>query len=87
MVLRVRQHDYPCRYPDNYLLVLCFVAGLLGGFVYVNAFTLISREVAPPLVELSLTATSVADTLGILAADLTGLVIQKALYQSNGISD
>ena len=34
---------------DNTLLVPCFFTGLLGGAVYVNAFTLLSRF-APPSV-------------------------------------
>jgi hypothetical protein len=51
-------------------------AGLLGGAVYVNAFTLLSREVEPRLREFSLAAASLADSVGIALADITGILIQ-----------
>ena len=71
----------------NYgLLLLCFCAGLLGGGVYVNAFTLISSELAAERQELALATTSVADTLGVLAADVAGLFLQSCLYRHHGIA-
>lgn len=50
--------------------------GLLGGAVYVNAFTLLSREVEPCLREFSLAAASLADSVGIALADICGVLIQ-----------
>ena len=53
------------------------MSGLLGGAVYVNAFTLIAHDVTPaPLRELALSAASVADSFGILLSDATGVLIQ-----------
>lgn len=52
------------------------LAGLLGGAVYVNAFTLLSREVEPRLREFSLAAASLADSVGIALADICGVLIQ-----------
>lgn len=63
------------------LLLPCFLTGLLGGAVYVNSFTLLSREVAPELREFSLSAACVADSLGIAAADLAAILIQGCLYR------
>ena len=42
------------------LLLPAFGAGLLGGAVYVNAFTLINLEIEPNLREFSLAAASLA---------------------------
>ena len=67
--------------------VVCFIiaftarkdhAGLLGGAVYVNAFTLISHQVDPALREFSLAAASLGDSLGIACADIAGILIQVA---------
>lgn len=67
--------------------VVCYVisfttrkdhAGLLGGAVYVNAFTLISHQVDPALKEFSLAAASLGDSLGIACADIAGILIQVA---------
>lgn len=68
------------------LLGPCFVVGLLGGAVYVNAFTLLSREVAPHMREFSLAAACVADSLGIAAADVAGILIQGCLFRWNGLT-
>ena len=67
------------------LLALCFVTGLFGGAIYVNTFSLIAAEVAPSLVEFSLGAACVGESLGIMVADVAGLVIQGCLYEANGI--
>jgi battenin len=67
------------------LLILCFLAGLLGGAVYVNSFTLMSREVEPSLKEFSLSAACVADSFGIAAADLTAIFIQGCLFKLQGL--
>ena len=52
-----------------------------------NAFTLIAREVRKDRVELALGGASIADTVGILIANLSGLVIQGCLYGFHGITD
>ncbi len=54
--------------------------GLLGGAVYVNAFTLISRHVDPLMREFSLAAASLGDSLGIVFADVAGVLIQVSAY-------
>ncbi|KAK9918138.1 hypothetical protein WJX75_001533 [Coccomyxa subellipsoidea] len=69
-----------------WLLVPCFVTGLLGGAVYVNAFTLLSREVEPRLREFSLAAASLADSVGIALADICGVLIQGCLFKANGLA-
>ncbi len=51
-------------------------AGLLGGAVYVNAFTLLAKEVEPSLREFSLSAASLADSVGIALADICGIMVQ-----------
>lgn len=70
---------------NNGLLVVCFGTGLLGGAVYVNAFTLIAKEVAPGMVEFSLGAACVADSLGIALADAAAVLLQGCLYRVNGL--
>lgn len=68
------------------LLAPCLMTGLLGGAVYVNAFTLISRHVDPLMREFSLAAASLGDSLGIAFADVAGVLIQGCLYKANRIS-
>ncbi|KAG7378598.1 G1/S-specific cyclin cln3 [Phytophthora pseudosyringae] len=65
------------------LLFVCFVVGLLGGGVYVNAYTLLSKEIPPSHVELALAAVSVGDTVGVMFADCAGLFLQGCLYSIN----
>lgn len=60
-------------------------AGLLGGAVYVNAFTLICSEVAPARQEFALSAASVADSFGIVLGDALGIVIQGCLFRTQGL--
>lgn len=69
-----------------WLLFPCFVTGLLGGAVYVNAFTLISRDVEPEMKEFSLAAASVADSSGIALADYVGIILQGCIFKANGLS-
>ena len=70
---------------NYWLLVPCFAAGLLGGAVYVNSFTLIAREVEPQYVEFSLGAASVADSLGIAVADVVSVFLQGCLFKVNKV--
>jgi battenin len=72
---------------DRGLLVLCLGAGLIGGAVYVHGFILLARRAAPAQRELLLASASVADTVGILLADVAGLLLQGCLYGANGITD
>jgi battenin len=68
------------------LLLPAFATGLLGGGVYVNAFMLISRDIAPNYREFSLGAASVADSIGVAAADVAGILLQGCLYKWNGLT-
>lgn len=67
------------------LLIPAGCAGLLGGAVYVNAFTLLAREVEPQYREFSLGAASVADSAGIAVADIGAIFIQGCLFKANGL--
>ncbi|GMI19826.1 hypothetical protein TeGR_g9932 [Tetraparma gracilis] len=68
------------------LLAVCFVVGLLGGGVYVNAFTRISVDVEKgPRQEVALAIVSVADSFGILFADVAGLFLQACIYKHHGL--
>ena len=60
-------------------------AGLLGGAVYVNAFTLISRHVDPLMREFSLAAASLGDSLGIAFADVAGVLVQVSAYSLTAV--
>lgn len=68
------------------LLLPCVLAGLLGGWVYVNAFTLMGRELPLAEMELAMSTCSVADSIGILGANVCGLFIQSCLYSVNHVS-
>ena len=70
----------------NYsLLCFAFVVGLLGGAVYVATFVRIAAEMPPRLKELALGSASIADTVGIIFADIMGLSIQACIYELHGI--
>lgn len=56
-----------------------FWAGLLGGAVYVNAFAKISDEVEEDEREFSLSATTVADSSGILVASIVAMALEPAI--------
>ena len=62
--------------------MLCFGVGLLGGAVYVNGFALLAESVPPHLKEFSLSAASLADSLGVALADVVAIFIQAAIYRS-----
>jgi hypothetical protein len=47
---------------DYGLIAPCFVAGLLGGAVYVHGFSLVSRNADPELRELALVTASISGT-------------------------
>lgn len=67
------------------LILLCFYVGLLGGGVYVNAYMRMNKDLPLSKREFALSTASVADSLGILIADLSGLFIQSCLYTHHGI--
>lgn len=69
------------------LLFPALFVGLLGGGVYVNAFTLITKEVDDAYEEFSLSAASVADTFGSLLGDVFALFLQSCLFYSLGLED
>ena len=70
----------------GYILLLpAFVTGLLGGAVYVNAFTLIDKNLLPEYRELALSATAFACDAGILLGNVSGLFCQFCLFQSMNI--
>lgn len=69
------------------LLAPAFATGLLGGAVYVNAFTLIDREVDRPYREFALTTASVADSIGVVCADVTSMFLQACLYKGLGFPE
>lgn len=50
-----------------------------------NPFPSPTRETHPDKRELALVTASIADTLGIMASDVAGLVIQGCLYRANGL--
>lgn len=68
---------------------LCVVAGLFGGAVYANSFILVSRDkrILEKDREYAVQTTNLADTLGIIVADVTGVVIQICLYKVNSLHD
>jgi battenin len=61
---------------NNSLLSLCFFAGLLGGGVYVQGFSRINLDLPVDLREFAIASAGVADSLGILTADICSLFIQ-----------
>lgn len=67
------------------LLLPAFITGLLGGAVYVNAFTLIDKNLLPEYRELALSATAFACDAGILLGNVSGLFCQFCLFQSMNI--
>ena len=78
---------YICFWYNWTLLVVAFLVGLIGGAVYVGAFALIAEEVDEDKREFSLSAASIADSIGILLSNICGLWIQKGVYTYHGIQD
>ena len=70
---------------DYSLLIVCFVVGLLGGGVYVQGYNRINVDMPKELREFALSSASLADSVGILVADITSLYIQSCIYQTNGV--
>ncbi|CAK9008640.1 Protein BTN1 [Durusdinium trenchii] len=59
-----------------WLLAPSLFVGFLGGGVYVGAFSLIAKEQNSAYVELALCSASVADTIGMIFANILGLIAQ-----------
>eukprot|EP01052_Picozoa_sp_SAG31_P047034 SAG31_NODE_9240_length_1309_cov_1.563636_2_plen_62_part_00 len=55
--------------------------------MYVNTMTLVAEQVRPSMVEFSLGAISVGESIGIASADAVALVIQGCLYAANNLPD
>jgi len=72
-------------YHRSILLVASLYTGLLGGAVYVHGYKRIVADVPAAYTEFCLAATSVAEGLGVLAADIAGLFLQSCLYEKNGL--
>lgn len=73
---------------NNTIVPLTFFAGLIGGLVYVHGFILLSKSIEDQKKrEVALSTASVADTAGIMCANLIGIAIQGCLYRANNISD
>ncbi len=70
---------------DYSLLFVCFYVGLLGGGVYVHGYTRINQDLPPHMREFALSTTSIADDLGVVMADVSGLFIQSCLYLANDL--
>lgn len=71
----------------SYWLILpSFYVGLLGGSVYVHGYMRINKDLPVDKREFALSTVSVADSLGIVFADISGLFIQSCLYKSNDIT-
>jgi battenin len=70
----------------NYVLLLpAFFVGLLGGAVYVSGYQRINKDMPLSLREIALSTSSLADSCGILLADVSGLFIQACIYQHHEI--
>mmetsp|Transcript_19634 Transcript_19634/g.41177 ORF Transcript_19634/g.41177 Transcript_19634/m.41177 type:complete len:350 (+) Transcript_19634:999-2048(+) len=68
----------------NYgLLLLCFFAGLLGGGVYVQGYSRVNADMPLELKEFAIASVAIADSLGILVADILSLYIQSCIYKQN----
>jgi battenin len=70
-------------YHKSTLLPLSFFTGLLGGAVYVHGYQRIVADVPKHYTEFAISSTSVAESLGVLVADISGLFLQSCLYRSN----
>jgi battenin len=77
--------DTSVLYSPAILYAGAFYTGLMGGAVYIHGYQRICADLPLAHREFALSATSVAEGLGIVVADALGLVIQACLYQTNGL--
>ena len=67
------------------LLVLCVIAGLAGGAIYVHGFKLLSASQQSNTRELACSSAIVASDLGVLIGSIAGLYIQACIYARQDI--
>jgi len=73
-------------YTPWFLYPTAFYTGLLGGGVYVHGYLRICKDLRDEQHrEFALSATSLAESLGIVVADVLGLVVQACLYEIHGL--
>lgn len=79
----------PFNHSAGYLYVMALYTGLLGGSVYVHGYKQIVANIphAPSYTKFALSSTSVAESFGVVVANITGLLLQECLYQINNIPD
>ncbi|KAG7374436.1 CLN3 domain containing protein [Nitzschia inconspicua] len=77
--------DHVGVYSPAFLYAAALYTGLLGGAVYCHGYIRICKDLPLQYREFALSATSVAECLGIVVADIFGLVIQACLYHINGL--
>jgi battenin len=68
---------------NYYLLLPCFFAGLLGGGVYVQGYNRVNVDMPIEFNEFAIASVGIADSLGILVADICSLYIQSCIYKEN----
>mmetsp|Transcript_13625 Transcript_13625/g.31938 ORF Transcript_13625/g.31938 Transcript_13625/m.31938 type:complete len:700 (+) Transcript_13625:433-2532(+) len=68
-----------------FLYPTALYTGFLGGAVYVHGYLRICRDLPLEHREFALSATSLAECLGIVVADFLGLLVQACLYEINGL--
>ena len=72
-------------YGPTFLYSAAFYTGLLGGAVYIHGYLRICRDLPLAHREFALSATSLAECLGIVVADFFGLLVQACLYRINNL--
>ncbi len=82
----VASHPTSLLYQPWILYTGALYTGLLGGGVYIHGYKRICLDLPLEHREFSLSATSVAEGIGVVVADAAGLVIQSCLYQVNHLS-
>lgn len=78
-------HPHGFFHQKSVLLAISFFTGLLGGAVYVHGYNRIVADVPAKYTEFALSSTSLAESLGVVVADISGLFLQSCLYRSNGL--
>ena len=67
------------------LLLPAFCTGLLGGSVYVGAYSLIAERVEPCYKELCMVAATIGMSFGTVGADIIGVFLQACIWKANHI--
>jgi battenin len=82
-----KYNDLGFMYQSSFLYAGALYAGLLGGAVYVHGYKRICKDLPLQYREFALAATSFAECLGIVIADVLGLIIQSCLYKIHGLQN